>query len=369
MYKKLPTGVRRHTSRIYWRLFRPSPSSDEVLWAYRLFLGREPESRAIINAQMAAHESVDGIRRDFIRSTEFEAYYRSLVPAPRYGIAPFLLPSASDNGKIAIETPTMAHPASQMCTHSQFLESDYKRVAKALSIDDEVLHRKNWEWCYIIRVLESAGMIASGKRGVGFGCGTEPLPSLMAARGVQVLVSDAPQEVADKHGWSSTQQYASSLHDVWKPRLVDKRAFDDLVSSQVVDMRSIASNIRDFDFTWSSCALEHLGSLQAGLDFIVSSMDCLKPGGIAVHTTEFNISSNDETVETEWLSVYRKKDIEQLVEQLYADGHSVWPLNFFPGREPIDEHIDTPPFTPIHLKLQFMGATFTSIGLVIQKAA
>jgi hypothetical protein len=65
-----------------------------------------------------------------------------------------------------------------------------------------------------------------------------------------------------------------------------------------------------YDFLWSSCALEHLGSLDAGLDFVVNAMDLLKPGGTAIHTTEFNLSSDDETLTSGPCVIYRRRDID-----------------------------------------------------------
>ena len=56
---------------------------------------------------------------------------------------------------------------------------------------------------------------------------------------------------------------------------------------RAVDMNDIPPDLRGFDFTWSSCALEHLGTLRAGADFVVEQMTCLRPGGVAVHTTEY----------------------------------------------------------------------------------
>ena len=48
------------------------------------------------------------------------------------------------------------------------------------------------------------------------------------------------------------------------------------------------------------------------MDFVINSMRVLKPGGVAVHTTEFNLSSNDDTIEARDLCVYRRRDIELL---------------------------------------------------------
>jgi len=33
-----------------------------------------------------------------------------------------------------------------------------------------------------------------------------------------------------------------------------------------------------YDYCWSVCAFEHLGSIQKGLDFVKNAMNVLKPG-------------------------------------------------------------------------------------------
>ncbi len=133
-------------------------------------------------------------------------------------------------------------------------------------------------------------------------------------------------------------------------------------------MNAIPSDLRDFDFVWSACALEHLGSLRRGLDFILNSLACLKRPGLAVHTTEFNVSSDIETVEEEGCSVYRKKDILWLLGELPKYGATLAPLNLNPGSLPADKVVDIPPYSNTqHLKLQLQRFTITSIGLVIRK--
>jgi hypothetical protein len=127
--------------------------------------------------------------------------------------------------------------------------------------------------------------------------------------------------------------------------------------------------LRGFDFLWSSCAFEHLGSLMAGHQFVVESMKCLKPGGLAVHTTEFNAGSNDATVSEGATVIYRKKDIEALASDLRSKGHLI-SLNFDSGNLPADYHIDIPPYThDTHLKLRLQQHTTTSIGIVVRCAA
>jgi hypothetical protein len=123
-----------------------------------------------------------------------------------------------------------------------------------------------------------------------------------------------------------------------------------------------------YDFVWSACALKYLGSLEHGIKFIKNSLKCLKSGGVAVHTTEFNLSSRESTLETLGCSIYRERDILQLIDELEFYGYNVKLLNLNSGDSSVDSHIDTPPYglSP-HLKLELSNYIVTSIGLIITK--
>ena len=101
--------------------------------------------------------------------------------------------------------------------------------------------------------------------------------------------------------------------------------------------------------------------------FFHNSLSTLRSGGVAVHTTEFNLQSDTTTVNLPHLCIPRKRDIEQVIHALIVLGHRVEPLNLWPGTEPVDEHIDLPPYSLPHLKLQLQGTVSTSIGLIITK--
>ena len=62
------------------------------------------------------------------------------------------------------------------------------------------------------------------------------------------------------------------------------------------------------DLVWSASAFEHLGSFMHGLEFVINSVKCLKPGGVAVHTTEFNCSSDADTLDNASTVLFRKRD-------------------------------------------------------------
>jgi hypothetical protein len=96
-------------------------------------------------------------------------------------------------------------------------------------------------------------------------------------------------------------------------------------------------------------------------------MDCLKPGGVAVHTTEFNLGTNDRTLETNAVVAYRKKDIEALALRLIAKGYRIPQINFSPGDRMLDRVVDRPPYGHSHLKLLYARHLLTSIGVFVVK--
>ncbi|MCL4552350.1 MAG: hypothetical protein M1305_02175, partial [Candidatus Marsarchaeota archaeon] len=116
----------------------------------------------------------------------------------------------------------------------------------------------------------------------------------------------------------------------------------------------------------SSCALEHLGTIEEGIEFVLKQMACLRPGGIAVHTTEFNVSSNRSTLKAGPTVLFRKKDLQRLSRLLKSNGDSM-NLDCTLGTTEADNHIDRPPWSGAHLRLEHDGYVITSFGLVIRK--
>jgi hypothetical protein len=212
-------------------------------------------------------------------------------------------------------------------------------------------------------------MLRPGCRGLGFGVGPEPLAALFASFGCDIVATDLQQEAARRTGWVDTQQHAGGLAILNQYAICKPSSFQQLVNFRYVDMNAIPSDLRGFDFTWSSCSFEHLGSIKKGLQFLENQMACLRPGGIAVHTTEFNVSSDRKTISHGDFVLFRRRDIEKIASRLRAKGHSI-DLDFDPGTSPADKHIDLPPFVNLpHLKLQMGNYVITSIGLTITKNA
>lgn len=262
---------------------------------------------------------------------------------------------------------TLVEPISQMCTAHQMQEPIFRELSDRLGQPNS-LHRKHWEFAFILRALEYHGAIAPGHRGLGFGVGVEPMSSLFAAAGCEVLATDLPTEDDRAKIWGDTAQLGGNLREMHYPGLCSEADFFARVSYRPVDMNAIPADLTDFDFTWSSCAYEHLGSIEAGLQFFENSLRCLKKGGLAVHTTELNLSSNEGTLEGGATVLFRRADFELLSRRLIAAGHEVFPITFDSGDSELDRLIDVPPYSSDpHLKLALLRWVSTSFGMIVRK--
>jgi SAM-dependent methyltransferase len=269
---------------------------------------------------------------------------------------------------IADLAPQPHYMAYSTCSAADFLDPRFVETCRLLR-EAPRFHRKLWEFVYIHHHLDHAGMLAEGRRGIGFGVGKEPLPAAFAARGAGVLATDAPPEIGQAAGWAATDQFAAGKATLPWQGICEQAAFERLVEFRHVDMTAIPAELAGFDFCWSACCLEHLGSLQAGLDFIVNTVEhVLRPGGVAVHTTEFNLSSNDATLEQGGTVIYRRRDIEAVIARLSAGGHAVGAFRVAPDSHPMDGWVDIPPYSQdAHLKLALGRFNCTSVGLVITR--
>lgn len=275
-------------------------------------------------------------------------------------------PPVVPEGMIIDKLPSLADPISQACTQAQFDTPVYRHWCDEIR-EVPRYHRKQWEFCYILQALSIAGALDPGRRGLGYGVGTEPLTAVFAARGCQVLATDLDRGEAQRAGWVDTNQHASELSALNARGICDPVQFAKSVAFRFVDMNAIPGDLVDFDFTWSACCLEHLGSIDHGLAFIENSLRTLRPGGIAVHTTEFNCSSDRRTIDHAGTVLFRKRDILALAGRLAADGHQAR-FTFNLGDQPLDRHVDVAPYSADrHLKLRIAQYASTSFGLIVRK--
>lgn len=204
--------------------------------------------------------------------------------------------SESSLGSYHIEEPSLEMPVSQLVTQGQIDSRTYANWCERIR-ERPVYRRKQWEFVYILQALRTAKMLSPDMMGLGFGVGREPLVAAIASFWCNITATDIDQDIATEIGWASTNEYALDMSQLNDRGICESGIFEECVDFRVVDMNEIPCNLKGYDFLWSSCSLEHLGTLQKGVKFIWNSLECLRPGGVAVHTTEYNLSSNLDTVE------------------------------------------------------------------------
>lgn len=255
---------------------------------------------------------------------------------------------------------------SELCKAKDIQSEWYRRWCTELD-ETPNFHRKQWEFLYVAQALWERGCLAPGKTGLVFAAGTEPLPALFAKHGCRILATDIFPEIGIEKGWNNGQ-LCFGVEQLNERGICPDEQFKELVTYKAVDMNAIPDTLKDFDFNWSSCSFEHLGTIELGCSFLKNQLKTLKPGGWAVHTTEYNISSNDETQDNNETVIYRQRDVDAIVAELRAEGHFVEELDYSFGGLPEDFRVDVHPhLQDVHLKLQVDKYVVTSMGLIIRK--
>ncbi|MGX9962440.1 class I SAM-dependent methyltransferase [Roseomonas sp. F4] len=339
-------------------------SADAVTWAFRLLIGRDPTTEEVETYRQ--QPDLAALRGTLFHTWEFHHIFDSLLHGePIYGMPLFLMRPPTDTAvPWRFEPPSLEEPVSQLCTAAQFDDAAFTEISEAMRMSPGRT-RRNWEQTWVVSTLASAGVIAPGKRGIGFGVGGERIPSLLASRGVKVVATDKPAAPAKSKVGADMNRIA-----IFHPDILLLEDFEQLVEYRSVNMLHLPQDLNEqFDFCWSAAAADRLGSPEAATTFIEESLACLRPGGIAAHTFSFNMLSDRITANHPTICLLRRSDVEQLAQRLIVQGHSVMPINLYPGRDTADEKIELAPDAPFRLKKQYGALIGTSFGLAIRKAA
>jgi cyclopropane fatty-acyl-phospholipid synthase-like methyltransferase len=272
-----------------------------------------------------------------------------------------------------ITGPTAHSLKSKVCTQAD-MESDWALFWLDAMKLPRAYHRKLWEFAYIAQALWAEGKLVPGSAGLGFGCGREPLPSLFAKYGCTVLGTDLSEGHEQSVAWVKTNQHSSEVEALrWRNICPDEDLLKN-ISFRPADMNNIDPDLSgSFDFCWSACSLEHLGSVSKGLQFIRNSLKTLRSGGVAVHTTEFTFDS--ETAHQVWPTVpYTKDHLVEFADGLRREGFKVAELDLASGAGLLDgfadfggkEFYSRQMRAELHLKAVHDGFAFTSVGLIVR---
>jgi hypothetical protein len=259
---------------------------------------------------------------------------------------------------------------SKLANQRDFLAPWMKRTLAAIHMVP-MNHRKQWELGYIVHIVSTYKLCTEGTYGMVWAAGKECLISYFASQGCHITASDIDITDDAAKGWSQTNQHSALKEQLWYANLVNKSVFDKKVTYRSANMNVIPKDLilePKFNFIWSTCSVEHIGSITLGMRFVLNAMTTVKPGGIAIHTMEFTLSSLDQTIEEGSTVFWRKGDILRLKHDLTHLGYIVFPIRWEAGDLELDKNPDLPPYKGYdHIKLLIGEHVVTSFCIIVKK--
>ncbi len=205
---------------------------DDVRYAYRLLLGREPDAagyKHFLDRIEAERLTTRRLVADFLGSAEFAKFH---------GSAPM--------GELPLTDAAQLNW--QACTLASLQSQNFQHWTARLRERQPRPHRKVWEWAYIAQALYERGYLQKGSRGLGFAVGTEPLSALFASMDCQVLATDLDLVAASAGGWTRTHEHAENIGVLNERGICAPTRFSENVRFANVDMCNIPDSLVDFDF-------------------------------------------------------------------------------------------------------------------------
>ncbi|AYG62423.1 class I SAM-dependent methyltransferase [Rhizobium jaguaris] len=152
---------------------------------------------------------------------------------------------------------------------------------------------KQWECAMMLRTLSDHGVLRPGAVLAGVGAGTEETTFAIAAKGCVVFPTDRYLETTP---WSDVAPAGMMVRPNQFSQFDCPRGSIIPVHS---DARVLSLPSNFFDGVYSAGSIEHFGSIEAVAAAAEEIGRILKPGGIAVLSTEFRL---DGPVDKQWFS-------------------------------------------------------------------
>ena len=146
---------------------------------------------------------------------------------------------------------------------------------------DSLSPRKRWELCWLAQKFQELKLDDSKATLLGLGVGTEPLMYHFAHSARQVVATDLYNSESVWRESRSATETVASLSPFSYPR--------ERLTVRDMDMRDIEFPADCFDVVWSCSSIEHMATLPELVHVFREIHRVLKPGGVALITTEFSL--------------------------------------------------------------------------------
>src|SRR4030042_3099849 len=170
---------------------------------------------------------------------------------------------------------------SKICDAADWFDPELLTVIQQHLQEVPRFHRKQWEFAMIFLMLQKLGLLNNRNIGLSMGGGKELLLYAIARQINKLIVTDLydPSTEWDCARTGDPDEFIKMN----KPFPVD----DSHVQALRMDMLQLEFKDETFDFCYSSCAIEHIGSDTDFRQHLQEAYRVLKPGGIYILTTEF----------------------------------------------------------------------------------
>jgi SAM-dependent methyltransferase len=176
----------------------------------------------------------------------------------------------------------MSLPLTKVCDAADWFDADVLRIVRDELRETPRFHRKQWEFALVFRALQRLGLLERSHEGLVLGGGRERLLYAVAPRVRRLLVTDlyAPDTTWSEARTDDPDRYVRE----GAPFAADLGALE----VRRMDMRELALPDAAFDFAYSCCAIEHIGTEADFAFHLCEVARVLRPGGAYVFTTEFH---------------------------------------------------------------------------------
>lgn len=197
---------------------------------------------------------------------------------------------ASDTIRVAslmlsTDPALFAAPVCQPCTPGQLRDRAFRGWQKqiASAAGDAAAA---WQLAYVLQAFERYGLLKPGARGLAIGAQSSEVAGLLSVHGLTcdtVGLSDADEDVRP----------VGSIHP-----------------------GALPGDFFAYDLIFSIRATDRLASERSAQAFLESAMECLRPGGLAVHVVAHRLSQHDVP-----LVSFDRNGLEKIMLAMISRGH------------------------------------------------
>lgn len=194
---------------------------------------------------------------------------------------------------------------SKVCDAADWFDSDFQHIIKHELREPARFHRKQWEFAKIFQALQKHGLLQEDKIGLSVGGGNERILYSIANHVKKLIVTDL---YSTETMWDCAKtDDPDTFIKMNKPFEVD----DSRITAIPMDMRKLYFGDNTFDFCYSSCAIEHIGTFDDFVQHFNEVNRCLKEGGYYIFTTEFHFG--EETIESPNNYIFSPEYLEKII--------------------------------------------------------